>query len=251
MRKRRRLYQNLLYQPDIFNIKTYLKKVLSVERQNLIGCWLQKEGSGSISYDYSGNQYDGVYTGVTLGQPGVPGMGYMSPFYGGADDVTNLYSAALNAAFDGNEITVGIWSKVLNAEVWSDATIRYLWRLTADANNYFRAWKHSVAGRLTVDLSMGGTSRAFVVDGLSTTDWMMWMLTVSDTADEAKTFLNGIQQGATQGTLGTFVGNLSVANTVIGAAATPPSSVWNGWEACMMVWSKALSEEQALFLSIP
>jgi len=88
MRKRGRLYQNLLYQP-IFDIKTYLRKVISVERQNLVGCWLQKESSGSISYDHSGNQYNGAYAGgLRLGQSGVPGMGCTSALF--AEATANL-----------------------------------------------------------------------------------------------------------------------------------------------------------------
>ena len=72
---------------------SYLHKALSVG--GLVGAWLQGEGAGLISYDSSGHGYNGAYTGVTLGQPGVPGMGYLSPFYDGANDFNNIYSAGL------------------------------------------------------------------------------------------------------------------------------------------------------------
>ena len=89
--------RGLIKQYPLLNLesKSYLNKILSAERQNLAGCWLQKEGSGLISYDYSGNKHDGTYTDVTLGQAGVPGMGYTSPLYDGTASFNNIYSAGL------------------------------------------------------------------------------------------------------------------------------------------------------------
>lgn len=81
----------------------YISKVLNPNTSigydplGLIGFWPQNESGGAISFDLSGLGHDGAYTGVTLGQPGVPGMGMTSPFYDGAGDVNNVYSAGLVA----------------------------------------------------------------------------------------------------------------------------------------------------------
>ena len=79
----------------------YIYKVLTADEasgydpSSLIGFWPQNELSGGVSIDHSGLGHDGAYTGVTLGQPGVPGMGMTSPFYDGANDFNNIYSAGL------------------------------------------------------------------------------------------------------------------------------------------------------------
>lgn len=74
---------------------SYIDKVLGIEPANLVGLWPQNESSGSVSLDKSVHRHHGAYTGVTLGQPGVPGMGYTSPLYDGANDYNNIYSAGL------------------------------------------------------------------------------------------------------------------------------------------------------------
>ena len=77
----------------------YLNKVLRpnpsipYDPSSLIQFLPQSEPAGNISYDRSGLGHNGLYTGVTLGQPGVPGMGMTSPFYDGATDFNNIHSA--------------------------------------------------------------------------------------------------------------------------------------------------------------
>ena len=74
---------------------SYLDKVLSVDPSSLIGCWLQNEGSGAVSFDSSGLGHNGAYTAVNLGQPGVPGMGMSSAGYDGLTSFNNIRSAGL------------------------------------------------------------------------------------------------------------------------------------------------------------
>jgi len=99
--------------------KNYLDKALSVEPANLIGLWLQNEASGAVSVDSSGHAHHGAYTGVTLGQPGVPGMGYTCPFYDGLNDYNNIYSAGLandNLLANGGFETAGAGG----ADIWAN-----------------------------------------------------------------------------------------------------------------------------------
>ena len=79
----------------------YVRKVLRpnpiipYDPTSLIGFWLQDEQAGGVSYDRSGLGHHGAYTGVTLGQPGVPGMGMTSAYYDGITDFDNIHSADL------------------------------------------------------------------------------------------------------------------------------------------------------------
>ncbi len=74
---------------------SYLRKVRRTEPAHLVGAWLQNEPGGAVSFDHSGRGHHGAYTGVALGQPGVPGMRMTSPLYDGANDYNDIYSAGL------------------------------------------------------------------------------------------------------------------------------------------------------------
>lgn len=102
-----------------FDVESYLDKALSVG--GLVGAWLQDEKSGAISYDRSGNDYHGAYTGVTLGQPGVPGMDMTSPLYDGANDYNNIHSAGFandSTLLNGGFETAGGGG----ADIWANYT---------------------------------------------------------------------------------------------------------------------------------
>lgn len=71
----------------------YIYKLRQIESDNLVGLWAQNELAGGVSIDYSGHGYDGAYTAVTLGQPGVPGLGMSAAGYDGATSFNNIYSA--------------------------------------------------------------------------------------------------------------------------------------------------------------
>ena len=70
----------------------YLRKIQSVRPENLVTLWPQNEPLGIVSTEIV-RQYNGAYTGVTLGQPGIPGTGLTSPLYDGINDFNNIHSA--------------------------------------------------------------------------------------------------------------------------------------------------------------
>jgi hypothetical protein len=63
------------------------------------------EPAGAISIDQSNNGRNGAYTGVTLGATGI-GDGRTSATFDGATSYNNIYSAALNTAWNGAEWSV-------------------------------------------------------------------------------------------------------------------------------------------------
>ena len=79
----------------LYDSEAYLKKLRSVESANLVSIFLQNEKTGSVSYDLSGHNFDGAYTGVTLGQPGVPRTGLTAVSYDGTNDYNDIHSAGL------------------------------------------------------------------------------------------------------------------------------------------------------------
>ena len=63
--------------------QSYLQKIIAMFGTSLIGYWPGSEEAGTVAVDYSGNGYNGVYTGVTFGQEGI-GDGLICPRYDGS-----------------------------------------------------------------------------------------------------------------------------------------------------------------------
>lgn len=228
--------------------ESYKEKVLSIEPDSSIGFWLQDEASGSVAYDSSGQGNDGAYTGVTLGQAGVPGMGYTSPLFDGANDYNNIYSVGLNADFGRAEGALLVWAKVSGAGVWTDGTPRYPVFLRADASNQVYV-RFTGANAVWVQHAAGGVALTAGSGALATTDFFSIGATWSTALDEFRLFIDGVQDGATQNGLGTWVGNLAAAATVVGASNTVPASVFSGNLGPVALWNKALTPDQVAHLS--
>ena len=113
---------------------TYFKRVLAIDPTHLLGYWPLWEPGGSVAYDISGHNRHGAYTGVTLGHAGI-GDGNGCPFFDGANDYANIYSASLASAFNGAEGTVAVLLKVAKAGVWTDGTNRMYQALKPNLTN--------------------------------------------------------------------------------------------------------------------
>ena len=226
----------------------YLSRILAVEPANLIGVWLQNEASGSVSFDHSGKGHNGLYTGVTLGQPGVPGMGMTSPLYDGANDFNNIYSAELNSDFEGAEGTLLAWAKV---DDWEDSTARGMWRFRVDSSNYVVVQRTATNNLIRFQYTAGGTIKT--IDDTSITDaaFHAWAITWSKSGDAVSAYVGGSQSGSAATGLGTWVGNLGATTSVIGALVTTPSNVWSGPIGPVALWNKALTAAQIAYLSTP
>jgi len=119
--------------------QTYTELVLSTDP---IAYWPLGERFGSTAYDVLGNEFNGAITGCTLGALGI-GDGLTSMFFDAINDYIDIYSAGLDAAFDGNEGSVMIWL-FPSEEMWPTVTNRLLVNLYEDNNNRCRIY--TVAG---------------------------------------------------------------------------------------------------------
>lgn len=238
----------------LFGGKDYLDKIHSVEPANLVGAWLQDEGSGSISYDHSGHAFNGAYTGVTLGQPGVPEMGLTSPFYDGTNDYNDVFSAGLAADINKDELTVGIWGKINAASLWTDAVAKEIFRLRFGGGGggaYLRAYKSGTAGQIVVvryEGSGGGGAQTITWTTGSPTGFFSMFITQSIAGDALKLYdSDGVQVGATQTGLSTYEGTLD--QFWIGDSSGGPGAPWHGWLAPTMLWKTPLAVTQVAYLS--
>lgn len=81
----------------------YYRKVKKIWGSSLIGYWPVWDGFGSsVARDISGNNRNGIYNNVILGQSGI-GDGRTSGLYNGSTSFINIYSSTLANAFNGLE----------------------------------------------------------------------------------------------------------------------------------------------------
>jgi hypothetical protein len=227
---------------------SYYKKVLGTEPADLIGYWPLSERSGSVADNLEGTAArDGAYTGVTLGEAGI-GDGWPAPYFDGANDYCNIYSASLAGAFDGAEGTMALWVKPADAGVWVDGTQDLFMVLWVDANNSAYILKETTSNRCLWRYEAGGSVKSMRETGISSVDWQHFALTWSASADQTKAYLDGVQVDSTQTGLGVWAGSLFSSNCVIGGLNLTPSSPWPGYLAHAAVWTKALTAAQVLNL---
>ena len=232
----------------LLNSRRYYRRVLATRP---IAYWPQWEGAGAVAYDLSGNARNGAYTGVDLGQVGI-GDGRVCPWYDGANDYNNVYSAGLAGAFNGAEGSVMVWARVNAAAVWTDGAIRRALHLQADGTNRIYLARSSTNNQFDLVYIAGGTTKQVNMAGLSTVGWMCLALTWNLAAGvngEMKAYAQGAQVGTTQTALGTWAGALAATLCCIGATSTTPTNVWQGWVAHACIWDRALAPAEVLSLA--
>lgn len=231
----------LFYTP----VASYTIKVLKMDP---IAYWIQGEASGLVSVDQVDSPaQDGTYQGVTLGQPGI-GDGNTCPFYDGVNDVTDIYSATFDAAFDGDEGSILLWANVANAGVWTDGNQRVAFRLRTNAPGYFMFSKEVAANTFRIDRFIGASKGANIPT--TSTDWMHLGITWSRTADEVRVYYNGAQSGATANGLAAWAGASTNTQFCIGASTTAAALPFYGHIAHVAVWDRPLDPDEVADLYI-
>ena len=215
----------------------YSDKVLATASANLIAYWPLWEASGATADNLEGTAArDGTYTGVTLGQTGI-GDGRTCPSFDGSGDFVNVYSASLATAWNGAELSIAGWFKVV-ASTWTDSTYRNLWQFRYDVANDIYLEKSDVVGGIYLRRAGGGTIELLNYATGSPTTWMHFCATVSETNDRCRLYLNG---------------GTPVASTGLGAWTGLPDTdwcnfgrydSWVGLAAHVAVWTTELTAAQ-------
>ena len=220
----------------------YTPKMQGIQTADQIGYYRQNEGAGAVAIDLSPQANDGAYTGVTLGETGI-GDGETCPLFDGANDFNEIQSAGFAADWDGNEFTIAGWLKVSAGGIWIDGNQHNAITISKDVNN--KLYICAAVGNNTLGFRFvsGGVDKTSHVAGQTSTGWLHVGLTVSATADEKKTYLNGLIK-ATENGLGSWVGDTALA--IIGAATTVPATCWDGWLAHWIILKQAISAAEML-----
>jgi hypothetical protein len=231
----------------------YHETVLTIEPETLIQYLRLNEGYGSTAEDTAPIGNDGYYNEGTVPVAhtfrayGMDGHRAVE-FSGGAtgnlvEPYDSVEATGLITDFDTDELTVAAWFKLPEANWDSYSTQRTVVSLGEDVNN--RLWIYqSAANALTWAYVAGGTTKSVTKSAISDSDWHHVALTVSVAADEMIAYYDGVQEGSTQTSLGTYVGSLEDGFSYA-------FYNWPGHGAHLATWSTPLSAANIETLANP
>lgn len=181
---------------------TYQQQIINLFGASLKGYWPLNEASGATAFDLSGNGYNGTYTDVTLAQPGI-GDGNTSAQFGLSTSQVDLYSTGFRDAITPKEFTMGIWIKMTAAQ-WAatNQDTFMIGRSTTGAQEYFALLKNNGGNRLDGEYSP--TSTKTLATTFTSSGWNQFVMTISDTNDRMRVYINGVQQGVDLTGIGTW-----------------------------------------------
>jgi len=212
-----------------------------------IAYWPLWETAGSVAECLVNPAQNGAYVGTTLGQTGI-GDGKTCPFFDGINDYVSAISDPLAAAFKPAVGTISFWAKVYNAGAWIDGQSRAFLYTHYDASNFVMLKKDNDNNKVLFYYK-AGTSKYVEITPYSETGWFFGTFTWSAAADEIKGYIDGVQQGNTVTSLGTWDPANSISRFLIGSYNTTPIQLWYGWLAHVAVWDRVLSPAAVLDLS--
>ena len=223
----------------------YFTKIKRIFGSSLIGYWPLWEPGGLTAFDISGNGLHGAYknTGETYGQAGI-GDGKSAVLFDGATGNVNIYSAGLNAAFNGTLGGVLMWVK-FPAGVWTDGTERSLIYIGADASNVVNLERTTTNNQLSFIYIAGGTNKTNNIGaGFSSTQWMRLGFFWNHDGDHTRNYVNGYKLPNTLSALGDWAGVLSSTRCAISAKAPDPYLPFNGTIAHVVLFNSEPTETQ-------
>jgi hypothetical protein len=192
---------------------------------------------------------DGAYTGVDLrNMPGPKGGSV--PYFDGANDFLNLYSAAMASAFNGNLGTLMVWIKARTAGIWTDATTRYIAYLKVDSGNYLRFYKTTTDNQFIIARAASTHAEQISTTSMGgSTAWHCILMHWDDAGtNEVRHYIDGSQVGSTIEAY-TFVGSLASDQSLAGAGTSVPNYVWDGYLAHLALWDRVLTPAEISMLA--
>lgn len=197
---------------------TYLEQLAQVFGASEI--WPLVDIASGTPIAFISSARNGTLTGWDLQNGAGPVAGTLAPYSDGVNDYGNIYSASLASIFNGQEGSAMIWVKTND---WTEVN-QYGFVLLADGNNYIRLFIDS-ANRIDFAYKAGAVAKERYKSSVTESGWMCWGLSWSKTADEVKAFYNGVQEGATFNSLGTWAGALASARIGAYIADLPGTSL--------------------------
>lgn len=232
----------------------YSGKVLGTQAANLLAYWQLAEASGVVAVDSSPNGRNGLYTSDVSTWPPQDGIGdgNTAPFFDSVNDFVNVFSASLQAAFDGSEGSINIWAKVFNLGVWTDGVVRDFWNFSDFGVNQNYLNKQAAADTVRWIYDAGGTLDFNDETPITFTDWfsigVTWSLSTGGTG-ELRYYVQGLPVAMDVG-LGVWGGLLTANRATIGVQTTGGANKWHGNLAHCPLWDIPLTPAEMLNIGV-
>lgn len=222
----------------------YYQRLISMFGTSLIAYWPLWEVSGNVANDVSGNNRNGTYSGVQLGQTGIfDGRGYATF---GTGDYCNIYSSSLNTVFNGSEGSINIWYKVSGSSIWTSASNQTLTYIKGSGNNYLRFY-HPASNdyfMLSIYANNGVFRSGYVF--CKSLDWFNLIVSWSASGSYVKYFVNGYNDFTISGSNVWSGSPLSSTECTLGSLNTAGAFSWDGGMSNVYILDRAITNEEAL-----
>ena len=236
---------------------SYIQKMERTYNSSFVGLWPLDEEFGTVAYDLSTNGYNATSSGLLRSnlQRGflAPDGGKCAQFDGSASYI-NLYAAqpAEPTAIG----SISVWAATPDANI-SGTTKMQIIRLGVDNDNNLEIAFDTTAYRFNGSYEGGGTTDNVTSDLLYNVDggpqypeWHHFALTWDAANNKLKFYVDGLQQGSTQESLGTWTGAMASTTMVLGSSSTTAADVLNGYLARVGIWSVVLPDATIADLAV-
>jgi hypothetical protein len=197
------------------------------------------EASGTVAYDYSGNDFDCNYENLSVGNSTFPDGTPASSF----DTSTSMiptYSSEMYDLFDSEEGSLFAWVRAVDASFWSNGRFGAIYEL-AHGSQTLRLVKTTVTNQMSWKHDGNGTSREYLasVGGLLT--WFHIGLTWSASNSRVRAYLNS-EIVSELGAPSLIDGAINTATMRIGRYDNSGTDrTWRGNIAHFALWNRELS----------
>ncbi len=236
---------------------SYIQKMERVQSSSFVGLWPLDEESGTVAYDISPNGYNATSSGLLRSNIQrsflAPDGGKCAQFDGSASYI-NLYAAVTKEPTTIGSIS--LLAAVPQANL-ADTTKMQIITLKYDASNYIDITFDATAYRFNGAYDAAGTlvsvnsNLVYNVDGgPQFPEWHTFGLSWTKAGDALKFYVDGLQQGSTQDTLGTWAGAMASTTMVLGSSSTSAADVLTGYLARVGIWSVVLTDKEFADLAV-
>lgn len=208
---------------EVGNAKAYLWQQPYSADNYTVALWHLNEAVSVDPVDSGPNGNDAANNGMTEAATGYFSTGFLADDATEYIDLTDSGGNTLATDFSGATGSVSLWFKATAADALTAGT-SVLFDIRVDANNLVRIGIDS--GQLTFEYVAGGT--ASTIQGVHPsvdTDFHEYLITWSFTDDEVKAYVDGVQFGTTQSSLGTWSG--TPATATLGSATASALGVYD------------------------
>lgn len=219
-------------------IPEYIELVREIRQSSLILFLPLNETAGTIARNAQGvAARNGTYTSVALNSKlGI--QNYPAPLFDGATSFVDIYSASLNAAWNGNVSQICGWSQVSGAGVWTDGAVREIFAISSIGNPDFIIFrKNNANNQLRVLLKRNNVTGS-QVQAFSDTGWFWWSVEISAAGVTVYVRpLGGAEINFSAANVQSWSANLLSTRTCIGALTDTPTNVFAGFEQFFSIWA--------------